>query len=282
MKKEAFYSKFKNSNIDEHELKRKYDSYIRELENQKMLYEAARQAQSAPATAPAGGGGLIEAGGGDLTLVFSSFAIVDALLPGGFDSLPDWNAAIVLEGSSGSPYTSISVDEPNFTVYLSGGSNIKLKENAFNGVFEVGNGLGQDLISIIDTGEIVDSGGTAFYGCQVLETVILPAIEELLSSDFTGCLKLRNVQLPSVIQVGTYAFYGAFNDADSPITLNLPLCTAYGASTFLESDGEGGYFGTTEVDLPKVMNATFSTAVIANSQITLLLAENSGILPTYV
>jgi hypothetical protein len=216
---------------------------------------------------------------GDLTLVFSNFDTVDLLLAGGYDSLPDWNIAIV---GAGNPYTSISVDEPNFTVYLSGGSNIILSLNTFNGIYEGGLGLGEDLISIVDTGTIIDSNGYTFYSCYILETVILPALADVRGNDFNACTKLKQVQLPSVITVDERAFLGAFNTANSPITLNLPLCTSYGADSFLQPDGFGGYVGTTDVDSPKVMNATFSTSVIADPEITLLLAENSGIVPTYV
>lgn len=279
MKKELFYSRFKNVDINEHELKRKYDAYIREQEELKRLFEAARQSQSTSTSVGGGSGSASASGSGDLTLVFSDFGTVDALLPGGFDSLPDWNAAIV---GVGEPYTSISVDEPNFTIQLSGGSNITFVPDAFNGIFEGGLGLGEDLISIVDTGGIIDSIGGTFYSCLVLETAILPALTAVHLNDFFGCVKLKQVQLPLVTTVGEYAFFGAFDTADSPMTLNLPLCTSYGASTFLHSNGFGGYIGTTDVDSPKVMNATFSTSVISNPEITLLLAENSGIAPTYV
>jgi hypothetical protein len=277
MKKELFYSRFKNAGINEHELKRKYDAYVREQEELKMLFEAIRQSQSTSATVGGGGGGV--SGGGDLTLVFSNFDTVDALLAGGYDSLPDWNIAIV---GAGEPYTSISVDEPNFTIQLSGGSNITVAPDAFNGIFQGDLGLGEDLISIVDTGGIIDFAGGTFYSCLLLETVILPTLTAVRLNDFFFCGKLRNVQLPSVTSSGFMAFFGAFNTADSPITLNMPLCTTFEASSFLHSDGFGGYIGTTEVDSPKVMNATFSTSVIANPEITLLLAENSGIVPTYV
>ena len=256
---------------------------------EQLLYENymsfQMQQQLLMSNASAGGGPLPSSpqpsppSSSDLTLVFSNFDTVDALLAGGYDSLPDWNIAIV---GAGNPYTSISVDEPNFTVYLSGGSNITLDPDAFNGIFEGGLGLGEDLISIVDTGTIVESNGNTFYQCSILETVILPALAEVLINDFYFCTKLKQVELPSVTSVGEYGFFGAFNTADSPMTLNMPLCTSYGASSFLQSDGLGGYIGTTEVDSPKVMNATFSNSVIANPEITLLLAENSGIVATYV
>jgi hypothetical protein len=251
-----------------------FENYVNFVQQQQLLMSNA-----------ASGGGPLPSSepqppsSGDLTLVFSNFDTVDLLLAGGYDSLPDWNIAIV---GAGNPYTSISVDEPNFTVYLSGGSNITLDPNAFNGIYEGGLGLGEDLISIVDTGTIIESNGNAFYSCYILETVILPALAEVLINDFYACTKLKQVQLPSVTAVGEYSFFGAFNTANSPITLNLPLCTSYGANSFLQSDGFGGYVGTTDVDSPKVMNATFSTSVIADPEITLLLAENSGIVPTYV
>jgi hypothetical protein len=278
MRREQFYAKHQHLGVDQKELERKYRLYLREQEETRMLYEAAMKSSSSAPPGVAGGGGS-GGSGGDLTLVFSSFDTVDVLLAGGFDSLPDWNIAIV---GAGNPYTSISVDEPNFTIYLSGGSNITLDPDAFNGIFEGGLGLGEDLISIVDTGTIVESNGNTFYYCLVLETVILPALAEVLINDFYNCTKLKEVQLPSVTAVGEYGFYSAFNTADSPMTLNLPLCTSYGASAFLQSDGFEGYIGTTDVDSPKVMNATFSNSVIANPEITLLLAENSGIVPTYV
>lgn len=216
---------------------------------------------------------------GDLILVFSNFDTVDLLLAGGVDSLPDWNSALV---DSGTPYTSIAVDEGSFTVYLSGGSNITLKPNAFTGVVEGNLGLGEDLISIVDTGTIIESNGYTFNTCLILETVNLPTLTSVEISDFNTCYNLKTVQLPLVTSVGDYGFFGSFNTADSPMTLYLPLCTTFGPASFLQSDGLGGYVGTTEVDSPKVMNATFSTSVTMDPEITLLLAENSGIVATYV
>lgn len=54
MKKEKFFGKFKNMNIDQAELNRKYHAHLREQELM-MMYEAAMKSSSA-ATATAGGG----------------------------------------------------------------------------------------------------------------------------------------------------------------------------------------------------------------------------------
>jgi len=249
-----------------------FENYINFNQQQQFLMSnAASGGGSSPSSTPS-------PGSGDLTLVFSNFATVDLLLPGGFDSLPDWNIAIV---GAGNPYTSISVDELNYIIYLSGGSDITLTQNAFTGIVEGNLGLGEDLISIVDNGTIVESNGYTFSGCYILETVNLPALAEVIVGDFNGCTKLRQVQLPLVTSVGDNGFYGAFNTADSPMTLNLPLCTSFGTSAFLQ-EFDGLFIGTTEVDSPKVMNATFSTSVIANPEITLFLAQNSGVVPTYV
>lgn len=59
MKKEKFFGKFKNMNIDQTELNRKYAAYLREQELM-MMYEAAAQSSSS-AAASAGGGGSIGA-----------------------------------------------------------------------------------------------------------------------------------------------------------------------------------------------------------------------------
>lgn len=251
-----------------------FENYISFIQQQQLLMSNA-----------ASGGGPLPSptppspSSGDLTLVFSNFNTIDLFLPNGVDSLNDWNTQLV---ATGNPYTSISVDDVNYIIYLSGGSDIILKDNAFNGILENPYGFGEDLISIVDTGTIIDSNGNAFYSCYILETVILPALVDVHANDFNACTKLKQVQLPSATTADERAFFGAFNTADSPITLYLPLCTTFGASSFLQSDGFGGYVGTTDVYSPKTMNATFSTSVISDPEITLLLAENSGIIPTYV
>ena len=278
---QVYLNRSDNKGLSLMEVKNKYMQ-------EQLLYENymsfQMQQQLMMSNASAGGGLLPEPtppspSSGDLTLVFSNFNTVDLLLAGGVDSLPDWNTALV---DSGNPYTSIVVDEESFTVYLSGGSNIILTINAFTGIVEGNLGLGEDLISIVDTGTIIGSNGSTFNACYILETANLPALTNVADFDFYGCSQLKQTQLPLVTSVGQYGFFGAFNTADSPMTLNLPLCTSYGVISFLAPDGLGGYVGTTEVDSPKVMNATFSTSVQMDPEIILLLTENSGIIATYV
>ena len=258
----------------------------RDQERQRMIYEAIYSPSPSQNQNQVGDGSASGSVGGnstpsfsdDLTLVFSTFDTVDLILSGGYDSLSDWNLAIV---GAGEPYTSIRVDEPNYTIYLSGGSNITLDPNAFTGQVEGAGGLGHDLISIVDIGTIVESNGYTFNYCEQLETVNLPALAEVVFGDFTSCPKLRNVQLPSVTSVGDNGFYGAFNTADSPITLNIPGCTSLGTNAFT-SEYEGVFYGTTDVDSPKVMTVTIPGSIGDNPAWILFLDQNSGVSPNYV
>jgi hypothetical protein len=252
----------------------------RRMEEQAMFEQAVYRASLAAMAAVGGGGQPTPLpASGDLTLVFSNFDTVDLILAGGFDSLPDWNAALV---DGGTPYTSIIVDEPNFTIYLSGGSGITLTSNAFNGIVEAPTGLGDDLVSIVDTGSIIATADHTFSYCDLLQTCILPAVTTLGDSDFEGCTLLNELLLPMVTDVGYSCFYGAFNTATSPITFDLPSCTTFGSIPFTSDNGEETYGGTTEVDSPKVLTATFASAVSANPDIVLFIAQNTGVVPVYV
>jgi hypothetical protein len=231
-------------------------------------------------TSPAGGGETpsVQASQ-DLTITFSDFATVDLFLTNGVENLADWNDRLV---QTGNPYTSISVDEATYTVYLSGGSNVVLKDNVFNGDIEGGNGLGDDLLSIQDNGTIIEVGNISFGNADNLTIVELPEVTTIGTYAFYNGTKLQYVNLPNVTSVGNFAFFGAFNTADSPMTLYLPLCVSFGATSFTGESG-GIFYGTTEVDLPKVMNATFSTTVEFDPEIyTYFLPQNSGVIPNYV
>jgi hypothetical protein len=263
------YQKIHTQNLNQNEADRKWRLFEEEQAAFNMQISGSLSPSGSISTPPSSG---------DLTLVFSSFDTVDLILTGGYDSLPDWNIAIV---GAGNPYTSISVDEPNFIIYLSGGSNITLDPNAFTGQVEGAGGLGHDLVSIVDVGTIIESNGYTFNYCGQLETVILPALAEVVFGDFTACPKLRNVQLPSVTAVGDNGFYSAFNTADSPISLNIPLCTSLGTNAFT-SEYEGVFYGTTEVDSPKVMTVTIPGSIAPNPAWTLFLSQNSGVVPNYV
>jgi len=214
---------------------------------------------------------------GDLTLRFSTFSTVDLLLTNGFDSLSDWNTKLI---QTGNPYTSISVDEANYTIYLSGGSNIVLKNYAFIGYIEAPNGLGHDLLQIQDNGTIIEVGYGAFQGCDNLTTVELLGATTIADNSFSADSKLQYVYLPNVTSVGASGFYSAFNAATLPITLYLPLCTSLGVAALS---------GPINIDTPNGLIATFPIVMQTNGggggvndEIVQLTAYSDGAVINYV
>jgi hypothetical protein len=253
---------------------------------EQLLYENymsfQMQQQLMMSNASAGGGPLPSStppspSSGDLTLVFSSFNTIDLFLPDGVDSLNDWNTQLV---ATGNPYTSISVDAETYTIYLSGGSNIVLNDNAFNGILENPYGFGYDLLQIQDTGTITEVGNYAFYYCQNLTTVELLGATIIGDYAFANCTKLQYTYLPNVTSVGIQGFIYAFNLATSPLTLYLPLCTSLGAAALN---------GPIAINLPNTITATFpivmetnGTGGGVNDEIQQLIAYSSGAIIIYV
>jgi hypothetical protein len=253
-----------------HEQARQYSIYLEQIAQERLMHFNLLQ--------PMGGGETpsIQASQ-DLTLVFLDFATVDLLLTNGYNSLSDWNTKLI---QTGNPYTSISVDEANYTIYLSGGSNIVLKNYAFIGYIEAPNGLGHDLLQIQDNGTIVEVGYGAFQGCDNLTTVELLGATTIADNSFSADSKLQYVYLPNVTSVGASAFYSAFNDATLPITLYLPLCTSLGV---------GALNGPINIDTPNGLTATFPIVMQTNGggggvndEINQLVAYSDGAVIVYV
>lgn len=256
-------------NLSLNEQIRQYNMYINEVLQNRLIYSQNQ----------IGGGGntSIPAKSGDLTLVFSTFSTVDLLLTNGYNSLSDWNTKLI---QTGNPYTSISVDEANYTIYLSGGSNIVLKNYAFIGYIEAPNGLGHDLLQIQDNGTIIEVGYGAFQGCDNLTIVELLGATTIADNAFSADSKLQYVYLPNVTSVGASAFYSAFNAATLPITLYLPLCTLLGVAALS---------GPINIDTPNGLIATFPIVMQTNGggggvndEIQQLIAYSDGAVINYV
>jgi hypothetical protein len=260
-------------NLPLHEQTQRYNYYL--MEQQALMAQIMAQTN-----AVGGGGNSTPSFSGDLILVFSDFATVDLFLTNGVENLADWNDRLV---QTGDPYTSISVDEATYTVYLSGGSNVVLKDNVFNGDIEGGNGLGNDLLQVQDNGTIIEVGNISFGNADNLTIVELPEVTTIGTYAFYNGTKLQYVNLPNVTSIGEFAFYGAFNTATSPITLNIPSCLSFGPN-WITQEADGLYFGTTEVDSPKVMTVTASGTIQFTGQPewTYFLSENTGVIPNYV
>ena len=249
-----------------------YENYISfQMQQQLMMSNASAGGGPSPEPTPP------SPSSGDLTLAFSSFSTIDLFLPDGVDSLNDWNTQLV---ATGNPYTSISVDAETYTIYLSGGSNIVLNDNAFNGILENPYGFGYDLLQIQDNGTIAEVGNYAFYSCQNLNTVELLGATAVGDYAFHSCTKLQYTYLPNVTSVGIQGFIYAFNTATSPITLYLPLCTSLGV---------GALNGPIAINLPDTITATFpvvmetnGTGGGVNDEIQQLTAYSTGAIIVYV
>ena len=257
-----------------HEQVRKYNIYINEIIEARMEY---LHYQTVNAQSLGSGASTVVQSSQDLTLVFSDFATVDLFLTNGVENLADWNDRLVLTGN---PYTSISVDEATYTIYLGGGSNVVLKDNAFNGVLENPYGLGEDLLQIQDNGTIVGVGDYTFYYCQNLTLAELLGATTIGDYAFQNCTKLQYVYLPNVTSIGVQGFIYAFNLATLPITLYLPLCTFLGAAAFN---------GPIDIDTPNGLIATFPIVMQTNGsgggvndEIQQITAYSDGAVINYV
>jgi hypothetical protein len=247
------------------------------MTEQLMLEQLNTQNEYTLANAVGGGGIVEQQASQDLTITFSDFATVDLFLTNGVENLADWNDRLV---QTGNPYTSISVDEATYTIYLSGGSNVVLKDNAFNGILENPTGLGEDLLSIQDNGTIIEVGAQTFYYCQKLTLVELLGATTIGGFAFQNCIDLQYVYLPNVTSVGESGFIYAFNDATLPITLYLPLCTFLGAAAFN---------GPINIDTPNGLIATFPIVMQTNGsgggvndEIQQIIAYSDGAVINYV
>lgn len=253
-----------------HEQARQYSIYLEQIAQERLMHFNLLQ--------PMGGGETpsIQASQ-DLTLVFSDFATVDLFLTNGVENLADWNDRLVLTGN---PYTSISVDEATYTIYLGGGSNVVLKDNAFNGYLENPTGLGLDLLQIQDNGTIIGVGVETFVACYNLNTVELLGATTIGDYAFANCTGLQYVYLPNVTSIGVQGFISAFNSATLPITLYLPLCTFLGAAAFN---------GPINIDTPNGLIATFPIVMQTNGsgggvndEIQQIIAYSDGAVINYV
>ena len=255
-----------------------YQFYNEQLITEQLILEQLNSQNEYTLANAVGGGRIVEQQSSqDLTITFLDFATVDLFLTNGVENLNDWNDRLVLTGN---PYTSISVDEATYTIYLGGGSNVVLKDNAFNGVLENPYGLGEDLLQIQDNGTIVGVGDYTFYYCQNLTLAELLGATTIGDYAFQNCTRLQYVYLPNVTSIGVQGFIYAFNLATLPITLYLPLCTFLGAAAFN---------GPIDIDTPNGLIATFPIVMQTNGsgggvndEIQQITAYSDGAVINYV
>ena len=255
-----------------------YQFYNEQLITEQLILEQFNSQNEYTLANAVGGGRIVEQQSSqDLTITFLDFATVDLFLTNGVENLNDWNDRLVLTGN---PYTSISVDEATYTIYLGGGSNIVLKDDAFNGYLENPTGLGLDLLQIQDNGTIIGVGVETFVACYNLNTVELLGATTIGDYAFANCTGLQYVYLPNVTSIGVQGFISAFNSATLPITLYLPLCTFLGAAAFN---------GPINIDTPNGLIATFPIVMQTNGsgggvndEIQQIIAYSDGAVINYV
>ena len=255
-----------------------YQFYNEQLITEQLILEQFNSQNEYTLANAVGGGRIVEQQSSqDLTITFLDFATVDLFLTNGVENLNDWNDRLVLTGN---PYTSISVDEATYTIYLGGGSNIVLKDDAFNGYLENPTGLGLDLLQIQDNGTIIGVGVETFVACYNLNTVELLGATTIGDYAFANCTGLQYVYLPNVTSIGVQGFIYAFNLATLPITLYLPLCTFLGAAAFN---------GPIDIDTPNGLIATFPIVMQTNGsgggvndEIQQITAYSDGAVINYV
>jgi hypothetical protein len=136
----------------------------------------------------------------EVTMEFTNISSINFTNPA---DVNEWNTFFQLP-ANGNPFTSVQVNTN--TVVLKGGSNIKIIDNIFSGIF---NDVAANLVSIVDTGCLL------YYGTQgdVYGT----------SNFFNTCNNLVTVDLALFIyEIG----YLAFSSCPLLTTIRLPLCTS--------------------------------------------------------
>ena len=163
-----------------------------------------------------------------LSLVFDAMENIPVSNP---NSVSDWNTFFNLP-ANGNAFTSVSVglvsdeSDPFFNFYyqvdLTGGSNIHIKDNAFQG--------STHIVEVKDTGAVVVLGTNSFAESYVT-TIVLPALTEIKSNAFYFCTQMQTASVfPNVTIVGGFAFSKCWGK-----NLSLPKATTIGGSAFAES-----------------------------------------------
>jgi hypothetical protein len=240
MKKEQFFQRHHNLNVQKAELERKYQAYLREQEDLRMLYEAAmRSSSSASATVGGGGGG---GGGGpiagfDLLLNFSANSPQVNPFAGTVadpSSISEWNTFFDLP-NKGTPFTSVLVSGD--IVILQGSNNLAIKTNLFENALYIK--------QIVDAGCVteIESYGLSKYPVSTLEYAVFPNLITIGDGAFFNTL-LTVIDFPKVETVGISAFHDCYNVT----TVNLPEMISCDTDSFQSIDA------VTSISIPSCQN----------------------------
>lgn len=135
-------------------------------------------------------------------------------------SVSDWNTLFDLP-LNGTPFTSVTV--AGNTVYLYGGSGITLKELLFDLSDEQ-----YHLITFVDNADCIITGGNeAFYDCQNITLIYLPALTTAGTYFIETNYSLTTLYAPLLVSCGE----GFLFQATSLTTLDISSCTDLGGTT---------------------------------------------------
>lgn len=87
-----------------------------------------------------------------------------------------------------------------------------------------------DTIKTYKSEEVATIPTYAFYGCNSLETIELPACKTINTACFTNCTSLKSIDFPNCTSIGGTVFRGC----TSLTNVNMPLVT--GSSTYSFAD----------------------------------------------
>lgn len=147
-----------------------------------------------------------------ITMVFDNISNAD-LLVGDAANVTDWNTFFDLP-TYGIPFTSVVVT--GNSVELIGGSNVVIKESLFQDNI--------NLLSINDTGVVVEILASAFNGCSSAETFNLPMAQSLGERSFEGVDAVTSINISNVVNLGPNVSDNLVfvNTEGATITLTIP------------------------------------------------------------
>jgi hypothetical protein len=108
--------------------------------------------------------------------------------------------------------------------------------------FEEGFASFDNLMSI--SGTNIQTVGGAFQDCKELVNVDLPTVITLGSFAFSGCNKLTEISLPAALSIG----YAAFSDCTRLAVVNLPVATSIDGSAF------SNCYNLLEINIPGIIS----------------------------
>ncbi|MBC3796569.1 leucine-rich repeat protein [Acetobacterium tundrae] len=130
----------------------------------------------------------------------------------------DGNVYVTNEGNT-APTTTVITDKKTVTHLYAAKGVTTIAAGAFY--------MCDKLISI-DLPAVTSIGNSAFLGCTELTTIDLPAVNTIGNSAFLGCFELTAIDLPEVVVISD----NAFNSCKNLTTVKLPRVTSISNNAF--------------------------------------------------